>query len=124
MIPQIHRVRGSKAIAMTLSEGHRARSGPVQAAARPSEGGQPGSGDEEQRTPFRVAVVTTRGFENAVARNRARRRVKAAVWKCRDALREGLTYVVVARPGTESMPAPELEERTRRVLEKIGRVQG
>lgn len=66
---------------------------------------------------FRIAVATTRGFANAVSRNRARRRVWGAVRRCHDVLRSGWSYVLIVQPGVEKVRGPELEKRVRDVLE-------
>jgi ribonuclease P protein component len=47
--------------------------------------------------PPRVAFVAGKGVGNAVRRNRAKRRLRAAMARIR--LRDGLTYVVIARRG-------------------------
>ena len=122
VIPRRYRLRGSKSIAAVLSEGERARSGPVRAVARESRGTGYSKRGEAPSTPrYKIAVVATRGFKSAVRRNRARRRVKAAVWESRQALREGFEYVVIAGPGAERIPAEELRKIVKRVLVQAGR---
>ena len=56
--------------------------------------------------PPRVAFVAGKGVGNAVRRNRAKRRLRAAIARVR--LRDGLTYVVIARRGAVDAPFPSL----------------
>ena len=58
--------------------------------------------------PPRVAFVAGKGVGNAVRRNRAKRRLRAAMARMR--LRDGLTYVVIARRGAADAPFPSLVE--------------
>lgn len=53
--------------------------------------------DEE---PF-VGIVAGKGFENAVKRNRARRRVRGCLMDSRQLLEPGDRYLVECRPGVE-----------------------
>jgi ribonuclease P protein component len=48
-----------------------------------------------------VGVVTGRGFAGAVPRNRAKRRLRGAVFDKRALLGRGNRYLFEARPGTE-----------------------
>jgi ribonuclease P protein component len=56
--------------------------------------------------PPRVAFVAGKGVGNAVRRNRAKRRLRAAMARIR--LRDGLTYVVIARRGAVDAPFQSL----------------
>ena len=56
--------------------------------------------------PPRVAFVAGKGIGNAVRRNRAKRRLRAATARIR--LREGWTYVVIARRGAADAAFPSL----------------
>ena len=56
--------------------------------------------------PPRVAFVAGKGMGNAVRRNRAKRRLRAAMARIR--LRDGLTYVVIARRGVVDAPFQSL----------------
>ena len=58
--------------------------------------------------PPRVAFVAGKGIGNAVRRNRAKRRLRAATARIR--LREGWTYVVIARRGAADAPFLSLVE--------------
>ena len=58
--------------------------------------------------PPRVAFVAGKGVGNAVRRNRAKRRLRAAMARIR--LRDGLTYVVIARRGAVDAPFQSLVE--------------
>jgi len=58
--------------------------------------------------PPRAAFVAGKGVGNAVRRNRAKRRLRAAMARIR--LREGSTYVVIARRGAVDAPFQSLVE--------------
>ena len=58
--------------------------------------------------PPRVAFVAGKGVGNAVRRNRAKRRLRAAMARMR--LRDGMTYVVIARRGAVDAPFESLVE--------------
>jgi ribonuclease P protein component len=58
--------------------------------------------------PARVAYAVGRGAGSAVARNRARRRLRAAVREHADALRPGDAYLVGGGRAVVTMPYPEL----------------
>jgi len=58
--------------------------------------------------PARVAYAVGRGAGSAVARNRARRRLRAAVREHADSLRPGDAYLVGAGGAAVTMPYPEL----------------
>jgi ribonuclease P protein component len=51
--------------------------------------------------PPRVAYAIGRAVGPAVARNRVRRRLRAAMQELRDLLAAGCSYLVTARPGAE-----------------------
>lgn len=78
-----------------------------------------------QQQSIRVGFTASRKVGNAVARNRARRRLRAAVDEifpqaaqpCRD-------YVVVARRGTLDRPWPALLEDLRSALRRVERSGG
>ncbi|WP_366554990.1 ribonuclease P protein component [Aquibaculum sediminis] len=78
-----------------------------------------------QQKSIRVGFTASRKVGNAVARNRARRRLRAAVDEifpeaaqpCRD-------YVVVARRGTLDRPWPALLEDLRSALRRVERSGG
>lgn len=58
--------------------------------------------------PPRAGFVAGKGVGNAVRRNRAKRRLRAAMARVR--LRDGSTYVVIARRGAVDAPFPSLVE--------------
>jgi ribonuclease P protein component len=64
----------------------------------------PGAGKE----PARVAYGLGRVVGGAVARNRARRRLRAAARECEARLAPGAAYLVTAGPGVLTMPFAEL----------------
>ena len=59
--------------------------------------------------PPQVGIVAGRGVGNAVRRNRAKRRLRAAAGLAE--LQPGATYVVVASPAVVDMPFQELVDR-------------
>jgi ribonuclease P protein component len=66
----------------------------------------PGADD----TPPRVAYGVGRGTGGAVVRNRARRRLRAAVRECETQLASGAAYLVTAGPEALTMPFGQLVE--------------
>jgi len=58
--------------------------------------------------PARVAYAVGRRFGNAVVRNRARRRMRAAVDQNRTGLRAGAAYLFSAGRSVVTMPFDEL----------------
>lgn len=82
-------------------------------------------GTAAQQQSVRVGFTASRKVGNAVARNRARRRLRAAVDEifpesaqpCRD-------YVVVARRGTLDRPWPALLEDLRSTLRRVEQAAG
>ena len=76
-------------------------------AARDAEGG------------FRVGFTASRKVGNAVARNRARRRLRAAVQKVMPGhARAGFDYVVIARQATVTRPFSDLTDDLEQALER------
>ncbi len=105
-----------------MAEGARARSGPIQVAVvrrADEEAADTGERGFRKDQAFRVCVAAGRGFRGAVARNRARRRLRGAVWRVRDALEEGAEYVVIGRPGVDTLPAGEIDRHLRRALGRL-----
>jgi ribonuclease P protein component len=62
----------------------------------------------DESTAPRVAYAVGRGVGGAVARNRARRRLRAALREHKDALRPGAAYLVGGSREVVSMPFREL----------------
>ena len=85
------------------------------------------AGDLEVRTvvlgsseePPRVAYAVGRSVGNAVARNRVRRKLRAATRENIDLLRTGSAYLVRALPGAAVTPTPELTRTLRAILSRI-----
>ena len=48
-----------------------------------------------------LGIVTSRGFQSAVSRNRAKRRVRGCIMDVRDLLKPGNTYLIECRPGAD-----------------------
>jgi ribonuclease P protein component len=63
---------------------------------------------ERTGTPPRVAYGVGRDIGGAVARNRVRRRLRAAVAACEARLADGTAYLVSAGPEALTMPFSEL----------------
>ena len=63
---------------------------------------------EVSQGPPRVAIVAGKRVGNAVRRNRAKRRLRAAMERLR--LQDGLAYVVIARSGVVDAPFERLVE--------------
>jgi len=82
------------------------------------------SGASDQRGKLRIGFTATKKVGNAVSRNRARRRLRAAlhdVLKSMDAAPADL--VLVARQGTLTRPYPELKSDLRNALLRLGIVK-
>ncbi|MCR6629958.1 MAG: ribonuclease P protein component [Magnetospirillum sp.] len=96
---------------------------PSEPADAPSEAGAPRvgfrcSGGVEI---IRVGFTTSKKVGNAVARNRARRRLRAAVDEIFPALaRPGLDYVVIGRQETVARPYSLLLQDLRTALKRVG----
>lgn len=87
-------LRGRKSLAAAYRGSRRAAGAVVVLTSRGSEG------------PPQVAFVAGREVGNAVRRNRAKRRLRAAMERVR--LRDGMTYVVIARRGAPDAPFDRL----------------
>lgn len=75
----------------------------------------------EMRTPVRVGFTATKKVGNAVIRNRARRRLRAAVGDVlADLAAQPADLVLVARQGTITRPFIELKNDLRLALRKLG----
>ncbi|MFZ0215693.1 MAG: ribonuclease P protein component [Candidatus Dormiibacterota bacterium] len=87
---------------------------------------EPGAG-AAARPSLRVGVAVSRRVRGAVARNRARRRVREAVRLSTgsglDAIRLGTAYdvVLIARPAALTAPLPMLVEELRAVWGRLPR---
>jgi ribonuclease P protein component len=78
-------------------------------------------GGEELVPPVpRLTVVAGRRFANAVARNRARRRLKAAAAELLPLhARPGTDYVLIARMDTLTRPYPDLLQDLEAALRRL-----
>jgi ribonuclease P protein component len=86
----------------------------VQAASHP--------GKPSDATGIRVGFTASRKVGNAVVRNRAKRRMRAAAASVLPALgRPGTDYVLIARAGTADRPFAELVADLEAALRRIGR---
>ena len=70
--------------------------------------------------PARAAVVAGKGVGNAVKRNRAKRRLRAALERL--ALPDGMTFVVIARKGVIDAPFARLVSWLARATESVAKV--
>jgi ribonuclease P protein component len=95
----IRRVRGRATFAALAGAARHTR-GPV--TVRCVSAGENG--------PPRVAFAVGRGTGSAVARNRVRRRLRAATAACEGSLEGGAAYLVSAGRGALTMPFTELVE--------------
>jgi len=89
----------------------------LQARGAPSE-------TQQAQAPVRVGYTATKKIGNAVARNRARRRLKAAVHDvfCRggDSEPSPADLVLIARQGTNERPYAELLSDLKKALQRLG----
>lgn len=94
----------------------------LQAAARPSGTGDAGTGDEGA---VRVGFTASRKVGNAVIRNRAKRRLRAAAAEvlARHG-RPGTDYVLIARAGTGERPFAALVGDLAAALRQVERHGG
>lgn len=84
----------------------------VQAAPRP----------EAEAAPLRLGFTASKKVGNAVARNRARRRLKAAAASIMPAVADpDLDYVLIARPETVTRPYADLVRDLDQALRKLRR---
>jgi ribonuclease P protein component len=72
---------------------------------------------------LRVGYTASRRVGNAVARNRAKRRLRAAAASVLPAQgREGMDYVLIARAGTSERPYAELLADLEGALRQVSRL--
>jgi ribonuclease P protein component len=91
----------------------------VQARPRPAP---PPAGDAPPADVIRYGLTASRKVGNAVARNRARRRLRALARALLPVLgRPGTDYVLVARQATVDRPAPALRADVERALQRLAR---
>ncbi len=76
------------------------------------------NGKEPGAVP-RVGVIAGRGFDGAVPRNRARRRVRGCVMDLRHLLEPGCSYLFLCRHGTEKVDYQILVNEIRTILSRI-----
>lgn len=75
----------------------------------------------QEKVVIRVGFTTSKKVGNAVARNRARRRLRAAVDEIfPDSARPGLDYVVIGRQETVDRPYSLLLQDLRTALKRVG----
>jgi len=66
-----------------------------------------------------VGFAVSRQVRGAVARNRARRRIREAYRQIRGQMAGDVMVVIVARPSAASRPFPDLVEDMRRLAETL-----
>jgi ribonuclease P protein component len=86
----------------------------LQAARRDGEAASAAAED------IRLGFTVTRKVGNAVQRNRARRRLRAASALMADHAAPGYDYVLIGRAGTLTRPFAELGEDLTTALKKLG----
>ena len=87
----------------------------VQGAAEGAVEGDRGANDNV----IRVGYTASRKVGNAVARNRARRRLRAAVAQVMSQAQPGTDYVVIARQGTLKRPFAALTTDLETALKRL-----
>lgn len=95
----------------------------LQAAAwAPDDGPDDGvrAADKAPQQSIRVGYTASRKVGNAVARNRARRRLRAAVAQVMGHARGATDYVVIARRGTLTRSFDGLTGDLERALRRVG----
>jgi ribonuclease P protein component len=91
----------------------------VETAPRPTDPAKSVAADEAP--PFRVGFTTSRKVGNAVERNRARRRLRAAVEQVMPLhARRGQDYVIIARRTTLTRPFDKLIRDLESALIQLG----
>jgi ribonuclease P protein component len=77
-------------------------------------------GAERQPANRRLGVIASRRIGNAVARNRAKRRLRALFQSCQAALPDNCDLVLVARRGILTASFADLQEAFMRCVRKPG----
>ena len=98
----------------TYAEGSRSGGGALIAHVRESESVE----------PSRIGVTTVKGFRGAVARNRARRRLREVVRAIEESVRPGLDIVLVAGREANTLSFQELTHRVSDALRRAGALHG
>jgi ribonuclease P protein component len=85
-------------------------------------------GDEDAADGSRLGLSVGRKIGKAVTRNKVKRAIRDAFWELSERLQPGHDYVIVARPGVESLLDREGQEGVRSslagLLEAEGEVEG
>jgi ribonuclease P protein component len=85
-------------------------------------------GDQEPEDASRLGLSVGRKVGKAVTRNKVKRAIREAFWELADRLEPGHDYVIVARPGVESLLEREGQDGLRsslaELLEAEGEVEG
>lgn len=109
-MPRTAKLTSSADFRRTYAEGFRSAAGAVVAHVRRTEA---------EDSP-RLGVTTVKGFGGAVARNRARRRLREAARSIATPLRSGVDVILVATPSVRSLSFQELVTKVEDALRRSG----
>jgi ribonuclease P protein component len=78
-----------------------------------------GRGEDEAGVGSRLGLSVGRRIGKAVTRNKVKRAIREAFWQLSDRLEPGHDYVIVARPGVESLLEREGQDGIRSSLAEL-----
>ncbi len=115
-IPELLRLKERKDF-LAAAKGRKAGSGTLFLQGRRRRAHESGSADPSS---IRVGFTCSKRVGNAVARNRARRRLKAAAAEIAPAFAvTGCDYVLIGRPHTIDCPYDRLQADMRRAFQQV-----
>lgn len=113
MLPRAHRLRLSAEIRQVRRRGHR-RSHPLLLLFA----------DEKKQGATRFAIAVSGRLGHAVARNRAKRRIREAIRRQLPGVRSGWDCLFVAREGITEASLSDVEEAVQHLLARCGILDG